>query len=90
MGCGAILGTKGGEAMRQVFDGKQMQQMDGWAIHQLGIPGRILMERAAEALCRRVMEEAPARVVILCGTGNNGIKGIKKTAMPKPRQIPSR
>ena len=61
--------------MRQVFDGKQMQQMDGWAIHQLGIPGRILMERAAEALCRRVMEESPARVIVLCGTGNNGGDG---------------
>lgn len=61
--------------MRQVFDGKQMQQMDGWAIHQLGIPGRVLMERAAEALCRRVMEEAPTRVVVLCGTGNNGGDG---------------
>ena len=76
--------------MRQVFDGKQMQQMDGWAIHQLGIPGRILMERAAEALCRRVMEESPARVIVLCGTGNNGGDGFAAARLLWERGVKAR
>ena len=41
--------------MRQVFDGQEMQRMDRWAIEELGIPGEKLMEEAAMALCRRVL-----------------------------------
>lgn len=47
-----------------------------------GTPGIVLMERAAEAAareCLRAIEAAPIRgerVVVLCGTGNNGGDGL--------------
>lgn len=47
-----------------------------------GTPGHVLMERAAEAVareCLRAIEAAPIRgerVVVLCGTGNNGGDGL--------------
>lgn len=47
-----------------------------------GIPGLVLMERAAEAVareCARAVAAAPPRgerVVVVCGTGNNGGDGL--------------
>lgn len=61
--------------MRQVFDGQEMQRMDRWAIEELGIPGEKLMEEAAMALCRRVLDGGFRKVLVICGTGNNGGDG---------------
>ena len=51
--------------------------MDAAAIEGCGIPGSILMARAAQACCE-VMTAVwgqPSRVQVLCGTGNNGGDG---------------
>ena len=62
----------------------QVREIDRRAIEDLGIPGAVLMEnagRGAAAHARRMLrglrESAgrPARVAILCGSGNNGGDG---------------
>lgn len=63
--------------MKQLVDGKQMKELDGKTIHEKGVPSLVLMERAALA----VYEEAIGnfcldRVLILCGSGNNGADGM--------------
>ena len=63
--------------MRYLPDGEQMKAADAYTIGELGIPSLVLMERAAlkvvEELCRREMDLA--RVLIVCGSGNNGGDG---------------
>ena len=54
-----------------------MKAADAYTIEELGIPSLVLMERAAlkvvEELCRREMDLE--RVLIVCGSGNNGGDG---------------
>lgn len=63
--------------MRYLPDGEQMKAADAYTIEELGIPSLVLMERAAlkvvEELSRREMDLA--RVLIVCGSGNNGGDG---------------
>lgn len=57
----------------------EIQEMDRISIHEIGIPGTVLMENAARGASRIFLEHfrpsAGARVVILCGSGNNGGDG---------------
>jgi len=58
----------------------EMREVDRRAIEEFGLPGIVLMENAARALQRaaRRMIGPPARsrrVVIVCGSGNNGGDG---------------
>lgn len=65
--------------MRRLVTGKQMKEIDRHAIEEIGIPSLVLMERAAlavaDAMEAEIKELAKARVLILCGTGNNGADG---------------
>lgn len=65
--------------MRRLVTGKQMKEIDYHGIEVIGIPSLVLMERAALAVAdamevqqRGLMKD---RVLILCGTGNNGADG---------------
>ncbi|MBI4081193.1 MAG: NAD(P)H-hydrate dehydratase [Candidatus Lambdaproteobacteria bacterium] len=53
--------------------------MDDHAIRGLGLPGRLLMENAAQAVARRVEALLPAggpgAIAVCCGNGNNGGDG---------------
>ncbi|MEG0813806.1 MAG: NAD(P)H-hydrate dehydratase [Clostridium sp.] len=63
--------------MKHLVTGSQMREIDDYAIHTIGIPSMVLMERAALAVVEEI-EQARAdkgRVLILCGTGNNGADG---------------
>ncbi|MEG2871106.1 MAG: NAD(P)H-hydrate epimerase, partial [Clostridium sp.] len=63
--------------MKHLVTGSQMREIDNYAIHTIGIPSMVLMERAALAVVEEI-EQARAdkgRVLILCGTGNNGADG---------------
>jgi len=55
----------------------QMQAIDARTIHEIGIPGIVLMERAGLAVCRVVRERFPGaeRIFVVCGSGNNGGDG---------------
>lgn len=59
---------------------QEMRDIDRRAIADCGVPGIVLMENAALALCRRVMEALEERtgrcVKIVAGRGNNGGDGL--------------
>ncbi len=58
-------------------DAEQMRAVDRHAIQQHAIPGIDLMERAGAQVARAVERQAPdGRIVVLCGTGNNGGDGL--------------
>ena len=56
---------------------KMTEGIDRFAEEQLGIPTKLLMERAGLAVAKRVAERIPVggRVLILAGGGNNGGDG---------------
>lgn len=70
--------------MRRLVTGRQMKEIDRYAMEEIGIPSMVLMERAALAACE-ALEAAclerlgrplrETRVLALCGTGNNGGDG---------------
>ena len=70
--------------MDYTVTGAQMKQIDADTINRIGIPSMVLMERAALAVCaaaERLVRDvhsrkSPARILIACGTGNNGADGI--------------
>lgn len=55
-----------------------MKEIDGWATKELGIPGTVLMENAGRG-CVNILEEyfnpENLKVLVMCGTGNNGGDG---------------
>ncbi|MBN1103469.1 MAG: NAD(P)H-hydrate dehydratase [Deltaproteobacteria bacterium] len=57
----------------------EMQEMDRLTIQELGVPGAVLMENAARGATRVFLEHfdppAGARVLLVCGRGNNGGDG---------------
>ncbi len=67
--------------MKHIVTAAQMQSRDGYTIREIGIPSAVLMERAALAIAEEVLafcREAgrPARVLSVCGSGNNGGDGV--------------
>ena len=63
--------------MEYLLDAAQMKAADSYTITELGVPSLKLMERAAEA-CVNAMERegwSADRVLIVCGSGNNGGDG---------------
>lgn len=64
--------------MVPVVDNAGMKHLDQHTIHELGLPGLVLMERAAAGVARTLEELfAPEElVVVLCGVGNNGGDGL--------------
>lgn len=60
-----------------------MREMDRFSIEELGIPGETLMLHAAEGAAAEVEKLLPkgGRVLILCGSGNNGGDGIGVAAL---------
>lgn len=57
----------------------EMRSIDKYAINNIGIPGIILMEKAAEKITYRILEELECKngktVLFICGKGNNGGDG---------------
>ena len=58
----------------------QMREMDRRTIEDVGLPGAVLMERAALGACRALLErwelDPGDRVGLACGGGNNGGDGL--------------
>ncbi len=65
--------------MRRLVTGKQMKEIDGYAIRKVGIPSLVLMERAALSVAdemeKRYGKLAGKKLLVFCGTGNNGADG---------------
>ena len=70
--------------MKYAVSGAQMEQIDRDTIRRIGIPSMVLMERAAlsvveavEKLAQEVRNsKTDVKVLVACGTGNNGADGI--------------
>jgi len=60
-----------------LYSAAQVRALDAYAIDQIGVPGYTLMKRAGEAALRYLRSRWPTayRVVIVCGSGNNGGDG---------------
>lgn len=57
---------------------EQMREIDRRAIHEIGIPGVVLMENAGRRVfeeARKMLLAADGVVLVLCGKGNNGGDG---------------
>ncbi len=63
-----------------ILTAREMRACDEYAIGTQGVPSRVLMERAAGAvvdyLLRRTDLYPVGRVLVLCGSGNNGGDGL--------------
>lgn len=64
--------------MRYLYTGKQAKEIDSHAIHTVGIPGLVLMEKAAMTIAAVLMEreDKTQKILAVCGTGNNGGDGV--------------
>jgi hydroxyethylthiazole kinase-like uncharacterized protein yjeF len=78
-----MLGTE------NLYTAAQTRALDHCAIHDHGIPGIVLMSRAAQAAFRHLLElwPEPGRVQVLCGTGNNGGDGFLIAELAHKRGI---
>jgi NAD(P)H-hydrate epimerase len=60
-----------------VFTPAQMREMDRATIEDVGVPGPVLMERAALGVSTLVRSRYPGRhTLVVCGSGNNGGDGL--------------
>lgn len=70
--------------MQYLLDGTEAGNLDKISIQKYGIPSLVLMERAALALSKHVAEfletgsfhEKNAKILVVCGMGNNGGDGV--------------
>lgn len=55
-----------------------MKEVDNYTINTIGIPSMVLMERAALGVVKEVSDiyENGDRILVVCGTGNNGADGL--------------
>lgn len=61
----------------KVVTAREMREIDRVTIQEYGIPSLVLMERAGLAVAARLKERFPPRkVLVLCGSGNNGGDGL--------------
>ena len=60
-----------------MFTPAQMREMDRATIEDIGVPGPVLMERAALGVSTLVRARFPGRhTLVVCGRGNNGGDGL--------------
>lgn len=64
--------------MRYILTDEEMKAYDRWTIQDMGIPSLVLMERAALSCVDALYDNGfdLARVLVVCGTGNNGADGV--------------
>ena len=67
---------------------RQMQAIDRQASTRFKIPALLLMENAGRAVAEDVVRFRPRRVVLVCGSGNNGGDGLVAARHLANRGIP--
>ncbi len=68
---------------RALYSADQVRAIDRYAIEQAGIPGSELMQRAASVVLNVILQRWPQvrRLLVVCGTGNNGGDGYLVAAL---------
>jgi hydroxyethylthiazole kinase-like uncharacterized protein yjeF len=75
-GCGGA-GLRSLAERAAVFSPAQVRELDRATIEDLGVPGPVLMERAALGVSSFIRERYPDRhTLFVCGQGNNGGDGL--------------
>ena len=61
--------------MKNILTSSEMKKVDTETIERIGIPGIVLMERAALSVASLIMENEPVTktVQVIAGVGNNGV-----------------
>ncbi len=64
--------------MKKILTAAEMKACDTETIERFGVPGLVLMERAALCVCRVISEDFKdtKKVGVFCGPGNNGGDGV--------------
>jgi ADP-dependent NAD(P)H-hydrate dehydratase / NAD(P)H-hydrate epimerase len=74
----------------KIVTASQMQELDRRTIHEAGVPGKILMERAGTGVLAAIEQSfGPPRgktVTIFCGKGNNGGDGFVVARLLRRKQ----
>lgn len=78
--------------MQYIVSGEEMQRIDACSIGQIGIPGIVLMERAALAMAEEVVRRfpSPVSVTVVTERGNNGGDGLALGRMLLEKGYPVR
>lgn len=73
------------ESPRRLYSAAQVRELDRRAIEEFGIPGYVLMQRAAAACFREWRTRWPSarRIHVVCGPGNNGGDGYEIAHLAK-------
>ncbi|MDO9319277.1 MAG: NAD(P)H-hydrate dehydratase [Gammaproteobacteria bacterium] len=68
---------------RALYSADQVRAIDRYAIEQADIPGAELMQRAASVVLNVILQRWPQarRLLVVCGTGNNGGDGYLVAAL---------
>lgn len=68
--------------MERIVGSREMKDLDAFTIHEKGMPSLVLMERAAMAVKEELEKSFDLdRVLVVCGSGNNGGDGIAAARM---------
>ena len=66
--------------MREIVTAVEMKELDHNTIQKAGISSPVLMERAAlktvEEIVQRLKNKEKEKILVVCGTGNNGGDGL--------------
>lgn len=62
--------------MKRIVNSGEMKFLDQYTIEHHKVPSLVLMERAALAVCEHLDEFDLTKVLVVCGSGNNGGDGI--------------
>lgn len=63
--------------MRRFLSAEHIRAVDRQAVEELGLPSLLLMENAARGVTECLLEDwTGGRIVIVCGSGNNGGDGL--------------
>lgn len=71
-------------SMEYIVNGSQAREIDRCSIQEIGIPSMVLMEKAAMSVASCIMAQADKkqdRILVVCGTGNNGGDGVAAARM---------
>lgn len=73
-----------------LYSASQVRELDRIAIEERGIPGIVLMKRAARATLDALLERWPSPhcITVYCGAGNNGGDGYIVAALARQQGIP--